>query len=329
LSRRGLDFRSSRRPNWQLTPAEQFLSPPDINGLNMWLRSDVFVPVQGVVIATGTTPPTVTVAGTPSSLSNSIEIDITAPGTLGVAVFSWKLNGSVKQTLQVTSASFPLSGTGITATFSAGTYAADNVYKSVVTVSTWTDLSGKGNSMVQLTTPAEQPSVNVADPTYNGRNTIVFTNAGLTSMSNAMNLSQPFTVFCVGECNDSSAADGFCGSSVGSGGILYQTTPAQDYRIYAGTNLTSSAAVSSKVAMAGMFSGASSLAYLNMSSSPVASGAAGASPITGYGLGGASGAPAGLTGKIAEVLVYSGALTTANVSSIFKYFASLYAISAS
>src|ERR1017187_8921692 len=93
----------------------------------LWLRADQGITyVQGPIRATGTTPPTVTLTGTPTSNTNTIEIDITGVGILGVAVFSWKWNGVTQQTAQVTAASFPLAGTGMTAVFGSGTYAVND-----------------------------------------------------------------------------------------------------------------------------------------------------------------------------------------------------------
>jgi hypothetical protein len=127
--------------------------PTDISGLSLWLRSDLGVTiVQSPVTATGTTPPTVTLTGSPpNTRANTIVISITLLGALGTAQFSWSLNGVVQQTGQVTSASFPLAGTGLTAVFSAGTYAINDVYTSVLNISAWADQSGNGNNATQAT----------------------------------------------------------------------------------------------------------------------------------------------------------------------------------
>lgn len=132
-------------------------SPDDIPGLILWLQPAVGITrVQGVVTATGTTPPTVTLTGSPSNTTQSnIEIDITTSGTLGTALFQWKLNGVVQQTGQFTAASFLLGTTGITANFSAGTYAINNVYTSALAISTWADQSGKGHNVAQATAAAQ------------------------------------------------------------------------------------------------------------------------------------------------------------------------------
>lgn len=81
------------------------------------------------VTAAGTTPPTVTVAGTPT-LAGSYRIEITTGGARGTAVFKWSLDGGANwtETAITTAATYLLPGTGITVSFSTGTYATDNVY---------------------------------------------------------------------------------------------------------------------------------------------------------------------------------------------------------
>jgi hypothetical protein len=86
-----------------------------------------------VVHVTGTGG-TVTVSGTPVATVSTLEFDITTGGSVGTALFSWKLNGVVQQNQQVTSSSFLLTNqttnvsTGITVDFGAGTYVTNDVY---------------------------------------------------------------------------------------------------------------------------------------------------------------------------------------------------------
>ena len=80
------------------------------------------------VTATGTTPPTVTLTGSPAS-GYSFNIQITTGGSVGTAVFKWSSNGGLTFTTGVATAATVLLGiTGVTANFAAGTYATDNVY---------------------------------------------------------------------------------------------------------------------------------------------------------------------------------------------------------
>lgn len=80
------------------------------------------------VTSAGTTPPTVTLSGTPNG-AHDVRIEITAGGALATAVFRWSINGGSTWTSTVTTAaSVVLTGSGLTAAFAAGTYATNNVY---------------------------------------------------------------------------------------------------------------------------------------------------------------------------------------------------------
>lgn len=80
------------------------------------------------VVSTGTTPPLITISGTPTAL-DYYEIDITTGGARGTALFTWKRHLATVATAQITAASFVLPGTGVTVAFPVGTYATNNVYK--------------------------------------------------------------------------------------------------------------------------------------------------------------------------------------------------------
>lgn len=81
------------------------------------------------LLGIGTAPPGITLAGRPTLGSMQLLVTITTPGPLGTAIFSWSSNKG-KTTIPgvVTGPSVVLPGTGLTATFSLGTYSADNVY---------------------------------------------------------------------------------------------------------------------------------------------------------------------------------------------------------
>lgn len=80
------------------------------------------------VTSAGTTPPAVTLTGTPNGF-HDVRIEITTGGALATAVFRWSINGGSTWTSGVTTAaSVVLTGTGLTANFAAGTYATNNVY---------------------------------------------------------------------------------------------------------------------------------------------------------------------------------------------------------
>lgn len=86
-------------------------------------------PATSTVTALGSAPPTVSLSGTPAGYYD-LRIEITTGGTVGVAVFRWSKDGGASWTSTVTTAAtVALGTTGLTAAFSAGTYATDHVYQ--------------------------------------------------------------------------------------------------------------------------------------------------------------------------------------------------------
>lgn len=82
------------------------------------------------LIPQGTAPPSVTLTGIPVLGCMKVGIQITTPGALGVAVFTWTSDGGLTSTTAVTTAaSVTLGSTGLKALFPAGTYSVDNQYK--------------------------------------------------------------------------------------------------------------------------------------------------------------------------------------------------------
>ena len=77
---------------------------------------------------------TVTIAGTPAVTLASLEIDVTTGGSDTTALFTVKVNGvSFLTGLTATTTGTALTGTGLTATFGAGTYVTTDVYTATST----------------------------------------------------------------------------------------------------------------------------------------------------------------------------------------------------
>lgn len=111
---------------------------------------------MGAVTASGTTPPTVTLSGTPSGAWN-LQIDIVAGGALGAATFRFSTDGGVTWSATLTTAaSIALTDTavdslvgvngktGVTAAFASATYNADNLYVSNAVLKATTLLCQRG-----------------------------------------------------------------------------------------------------------------------------------------------------------------------------------------
>ena len=294
--------------------------PSGVGSLAVWLRADLGITyVQGAVTSAGTTPPAVTLTGTPVSSSTTLEIDITTLGARGVAIFQWKLNGVVQQTSQTTAATFVLGTTGITANFPTGTYATNNVYTSFVVVSSWVDQIG-GHAFVQVTS-ASRPAYTTSDAAYNNCPSLSFVPALTNNLvSSSFAIPQPFTLVAVSKTT-TAGANGIFGS-VGTVACLYNETNTPF--LCASTNLGYGSTSNIVNAMVGVANGASSTIYVDSSTVGVVNGAAGAAGISG---GMSVGDPDGiglLTGSIAELMAFSGTLNVSQVSSVLSYLGTRY-----
>jgi hypothetical protein len=88
--------------------------------------------VPPTLIPNGTLPPAVFLSGKPTLGSLEILINVTTPGILGVALFSWSKDAGVSfvATGAVTAPIVVFGGTGLSANFSnLSSYSADNVYQ--------------------------------------------------------------------------------------------------------------------------------------------------------------------------------------------------------
>lgn len=112
---------------------------------------------MGAVTSGGTSPPVVTVSGTPTSFPSKLRIVMTLGGTLGVAKFKFSVDGGSTFSAEMTTGASVLltdtaidslvgnnGTTGITAAFAAGTYNLDNTYSSNASLKARTMLVKKG-----------------------------------------------------------------------------------------------------------------------------------------------------------------------------------------
>lgn len=96
----------------------------------------VTAPQVAGVISSGTTPPAITITGTPTQATPAGVYGITIPlgGAVATATFTWTINGVVQGTAILTASTVALGTTGLTANFSAGTFFVNNIYNFGVTV---------------------------------------------------------------------------------------------------------------------------------------------------------------------------------------------------
>jgi hypothetical protein len=301
------------------------ITPASLPGLFLWMRGDKgIVLTPSAVVATGTTPPAVTLTGTPSqstawsAATTSIEIDITTLGARGTALFTWKLNGVTQQTGQTTAATFLLGSTGITANFPTGTYAANNVYTSQAVLSSWTDLSANA---VVFTPATVAFAWNASDATFGGQASVtgISTNSMLAGATTTQ--IQPLSVYVVFMLSAVNAQQNFVWTSPTEINILNT-----GYAPYAGSYSPVGTPDTGAHAWLSVLNGAGA-SQVWVDSSTTALSTALSIGSSGWGaplrLGNTS---AGFAGNVAEIFAFSGVQTSGQRALMFRYIHARYGL---
>lgn len=222
-------------------------NPAHVSGLTAWFKASTGVTLGGTPLATGTTPPAVTIAATDGAqpTASALRIEITTGGARGTALFKWSVNDGTtfEATGVATAATVVLASANITVTFPVGTYATDNVYRA--TVSQWDDRTSNGWNLVQAAA-GNQPVRVPSDSALNGRS-ILQTDNSDDVMATASNLVLgAHTMIWAGRLIGSSSDAGLCGTSTSgyafthhnANTLYYYSGPGQFCQFAQGQNAT-------------------------------------------------------------------------------------------
>lgn len=121
------------------------------------------------VTEAGTSPPDLTLSGTPTN-TFSLRVEITTGGARGTAKFRYSLNGGktwIKSNI-TTAATYVMPGTGTTLNFATGTYVTDNVYTATCSASVYRTAICQAGSMVAAVNGAPEvwTNTNHKKPSY-------------------------------------------------------------------------------------------------------------------------------------------------------------------
>lgn len=150
-------------------------NPAHVSGLYAWYRASTGATLGTTPLATGTTPPAVTIAATDATqpTASALRIEITTTGARGTADFRWSVNdgATFEASGVLTAATVALASANVTVTFPLGTYTSDNVYRA--TCSQWNDRTSNALNLSQATV-ARQPVRQGRDTTLNNRPAMLF-----------------------------------------------------------------------------------------------------------------------------------------------------------
>lgn len=191
-------------------------------------------------------------------------------------------------------------------------------------VATWADQSGNARDVTQGTDP-NRPGWSASDALFAGLPALTWAGAQWLDGA-AWNLTQPFTIYVVGQSGSYADWRTFFDCPSGARSAI-RAEPANLLATYAGVANVTSSSIASPSIFATVFSGASSAHYVNSltasgTSSPGGDGIG--TPRVGAGPGG--GYTLQSTSRLCEIVVASGADSAAQREQMFRYLNRRYAI---
>jgi hypothetical protein len=195
----------------------------------------------------------------------------------------------------------------------------------------WNGVADTSKNVTQAT-DAQRPTINLADAGYNGRNSLSFSQAATQLLAATGSwtsaIAQPFTSYVVGQItNAPGTAQQVLWGSTGS--LAYSSATTAKFSMFSGTGLIGATDIRNAGArvLATVHNGASSATYISNASSSDAAGNAGATNIDKITIGANNAGSLPVDGKIACLLVYSGAHTTAQRKLVMGYLGNYYGLS--
>jgi hypothetical protein len=204
-------------------------------------------------------------------------------------------------------------------------YRADFNHLTSGKVDTLIDQSTNTNNAVQAT-GANQPTYNASDAGYNNKPTMSFAGGQILASGNTAYLTQPGTVYVVGE-NTSTSGAMYDGNSGTDRWVLLNNGSSVP-EIYAGTGpLVCSGTINVKCVQWAIFNGASSSFGVSAVTANTTGNAGSGSMRFGVTIGAYTASSEQLTGKIAELIYYTAVHNATDRTNTQAYFNGRYTIS--
>lgn len=294
-----------------------------------WVRSDLGVTLGGTLLASGTTPPVITLTGSFLGPTPTLRVACSGGGALGAWTGAVSYDGGATIAQVFTSgATQPLVGlgNGVTLNIAAGTASVDNVW--LATVATLADQSGNGRDFTQGTASA-QPTY-IANTALNLQSILAFDGVA-QFLSSAWVRAAPATTnqwisAIVRQVSWTAARQIISDSAANSYQALRQVgaSPAMTQINPTSVNSNNALALATWGRAEVLFTGSVS-DYLKLIANKVTGASAGNNAGTGTRLGSGNGASFAAC-LILETIVTLGAPTAGEISNIDTYYTNRYGV---
>ena len=194
-------------------------------------------------------------------------------------------------------------------------------------VSAWADQSGNGRHLAQGTGSA-QPTYSASDAAYGGRPVLTFDGGDYFDALASWGLSQPVTIYVVGQSGTSGDYKTFVDANAGAR-LIVRSTAAEMASIYGGSaNVEPGASVAGPSIICAVFNAASSAVYVSdVTASATGNPGSGGLGTPRVGMGAVSVYPLPSNGKIAEVIYVNAAHDAATRAQVLSYASKRYNLS--
>lgn len=229
-----------------LIGAEQYPPPTVLSSAALWVESDYGFSGggMGTVTSGGTSPPNVTITGTPATavrLAAEVRTVVSTTGTFrwsADAGKSWPGTGTFSTTGQTVLLD---AGLGLSLVFPSGSYNNLHTWRWDAKPITWSDLSGNGRDL--FTISSIQTLWSPANSSYRGQPTITIAGGSFIGRA-GLSIAPPFALVYVGAIDAQSATKTFVGRQAGGTGLLFYVTSGTAISINDGTSQLNSTSFS-------------------------------------------------------------------------------------
>ncbi|HVI42663.1 MAG TPA: hypothetical protein VM577_18585 [Anaerovoracaceae bacterium] len=300
-------------------------TPITLGSCVFWVSATRGLTLGTTPLASGTTPPAVTISGNLAQVVG-LRIEITTGGGRGTAIFRWSVDGGTTYTSNVlTAATVTLGTTGIVVAFPNSTYTNNNVY--LGKLAAWNNRANSSTSPTQAVA-ANQPTLTWSD--INGQHAMTFTSPQF--MAFPLLVAKPCTIFAIAKTT-SNGSGGYAtiaafGNAIG-GAFMYAASgagPTNNWGLYQNGDAFSGQNINTYKKITAIIRNYNDVDLRTNGSSITRTTGVSAYAVPSVIAAGNADGSQNLEGGICELVAYSRVLTTAECQIVETYLGNLYGL---